>query len=179
MTWNTLLIWLLIALLILVSAIWLDAQGMSLAQGSLWPTLLPTGICLLLAWVYTNVRVERRIAALAHITAVGMVIAAVTSVLSYLAVTMRQPLIDPYLVKADRALGRDWPVMYAWIVSHPLAHKGLKIAYLGLMLQLAFLEIILTFRGQVQRAWELMWLFAISCVGCLIVSGLWPTQGAF
>ena len=152
---------------------------MSLAPGSLWPTLIPTSIALIVAWIYTRLRRDPRIASLAHITAVGMVLAAVTSVLSYLAVTLNQPLIDPALVDADHKLGLDWPSMHTWVGSHKWLHTGLKLAYLGLMLQLAFLEIVLTFRGQVQRAWELLWLFAISCVGCLIISGLWPAEGAF
>ncbi len=88
-------------------------------------------------------------------------------------------MIDPVLVEADHRVGLDWPAMYKWIHDRHIIHTGLKLAYLGLMLQLAFLEIILTFRGQVQRLpWELMWLFAISCVGCLILSGLWPKPKA-
>ncbi len=179
MSWNTLLIWSLITLLIAISAVWLDAAGMSLAKGSLLPTLLPTGIALIVAWIYTRVRPDPRIATLAHITGVGMMLAAVTYVLSYLTVTTGQPLIDPQLVALDQATGLDWPTMYKWIAAHPWIYEGLKLAYLGLMLQLVLLEVILTFRGQVQRAWELLWLFTLSCIGCLIASAIWPAQGAF
>ena len=169
----------MIAVLTALDGLGLGIQGMELAKDSLLPTMLPvlgTGI---LAFIYTRYRPDPRIASLCHMISASLAFTAVSMVLSYLSVTLKQPLIDPELISADRMTGFDWRQMYGAIASTPWLHKTLKLIYLSLVPQMIVLQVILNFKGQITRGWELQWLFFTICLGCILASALWPAAGAF
>jgi hypothetical protein len=176
---NTRRVWSLMLALTVTDAVGLHAAGLSLAPGMLLATVLAVLGLLSLSAAYTHLRPEPRIAALAHMAAVTLAFSAVTMILSYLTVAARRPLIDPYLVAADRALGLDWLAVYAWVSHHALIHNVLVAAYCSLVSQLILLLVALNFLGEAARGWELQWLFMIACLGCLAFSALWPAAGAF
>lgn len=179
MSANTWLIWGLIGFLGLMDALGLRAEGLTLAPAALLPTLIPIGISALLAFIYTRIRPDKRIATMAHMIAIGFAFTAVTMVLSYLMVGLKQPLLDKQLIDLDRFLGFDWPAMYQAVAAHPGFHILLKLIYLSLVPQMIVLQLIFNFRSQFHRAWELQWLFIWVCLGCIFCSGLWPAAGAF
>jgi hypothetical protein len=173
------MIWAVMAALIV-----LDAAGLKLAHLSIYPrslisTLISISFMLALALIYTYVRRDRRIAVLAHMGAVIMGFAASTAILSYIVVTAHQPLIDPYLVAADRAMGLDWRSSYDWLHAHAFIKNILFWAYISLLTQMVALMLLLNFLRRPERGWEMIWLFVVSCAGCLIISAFWPAAGAF
>jgi len=179
MTRQTLFLWILIAAIAATDVVWLPHRGMSLTPNAVALIFLPVSGLLALAWFYRNVRTEPTIAALAHMTAATLAFMSSSCILSYLMVTLRQPLIDFYLVAADRSVGLHWLPIYQWIRHHPILHIAMQFVYMTLIPQIFILLILLNFRGQIARAWETLWLFMLACLGCVICSGLWPAVGAF
>lgn len=179
MSKNTFLIWMMVVLLALVDALWLAVESMSLAPTVILPTILPIIITGTLAWFYGCIRRDERIATLTHMIAVTLAFTAVTMILSYIMVGLKNPLIDSYLIEFDRSLGFDWPSIYASIKVQPALYIGLKLIYLSLVPQMILLLLLFNFNGQFERAWELQWLFFLICLGCILFSGIWPAAGAF
>jgi hypothetical protein len=172
-------VWGLMLALVVLDACGLRATGLSLAPGMLLATVMAVAALLALTAVYTRLRPEPRIAGLSHMAAVTLTFSAVTMVLSYVTVALKRPLIDSYLVSADRALGLDWPAVHTWVLAHPLFRDVLVLGYYTLVSQLILLLVVLNYLGDVARGWELQWLFMTACLGCLIFSALWPAAGAF
>lgn len=173
------LVWGFLALIALADAVFLNQAGMSLAPGTLVPTILSIAGLLGLSLLYTKLRPDPRIASLAHNGAVALAFAASTALLSYVAVTWQKPLIDAALVKADLALGLDWAAYYHWLLPHKLLYFTLRFAYWTLTMQMILLLVVLNFLGRIGRCWEMQWLFMIACFGCAVFSGLFPAIGAF
>ncbi|HEU0117752.1 MAG TPA: phosphatase PAP2 family protein [Alphaproteobacteria bacterium] len=171
--------WFLIALLAVLDAVGLWCTGLRLDHAALLPTLLPILGTGFLAWFYTYIRRDPRIAALTHLISSSLAFTAVTMVLSYLSVTIGRPLVDQQLVAADHALGLDWQAMYAWVAADPKLHLAMKYIYLSLVPQMVFLQLVLNFQGQTNRAWEMQGLFFAISLGCIVGSALWPAAGAF
>jgi hypothetical protein len=179
MTLNTRLLWLLLLAMTVINVVWLWFQNMSVASRALVLIFLPILAILALAWFYTKVRKDRRLAQLANMTAVTLAFMSASCIMSYLTGTMQQPLIDPSLVTIDQAMGLDWLTMYDWVTARPLLHSAMRVIYMSLIPQIIILQIVLNFRGQLARAWECLWLFIIACLGCVIFSAIWPAVGAF
>jgi len=172
-------LWFLIALTAVADAVWLPVRGMSLTGNALLLIFLPVSGLLALSCFYTTVRKNARIAALAHMSAATLAFMSASCILSYLMVTLRQPLIDPVLVRADEAIGLHWLAFYNWMKGHPTLHIGMQFVYMTLIPQIFVLQIILNFCGKTARAWESLWLFMGACMACVFLSGLWPAAGAF
>ncbi len=172
-------IWALVALLAFVDVTWLGRNGMSIS----WPTtvlpLVTTAALLALGLIYTHIRPDERIAFLVNATAALIAYTVVAAVFSYLMVTLRHPLFDKYLVTIDRDLGFDWPTMYGVVKNHPLLHSTLKIIYGSLAVQMFVVLILLNYRRQFARMREFLWLFVVTSLTCIVISGFLPTAGAF
>ena len=83
------------------------------------------------------------------------------------------------MVAADRALGLDWLAAYKWVAAHPLLHKALWFGYSSVTIQIITLLLVMAYRGQSARSWEMLWLFVAACTICILFSGPWPAAGAF
>lgn len=138
-----------------------------------------TGL-LILSWIYRTIRPDERIAALSHMAAITLVFTMVAAILSYTAIALwHPPLIDEYLVATDRMLGIDWLATYQWVIAHHSLYLVLRIIYFTLIPQMVVLLVVLNFLGRIERAWELLWLYIVACIGCLTLSAIWPAIGAF
>ena len=176
---NTRLIWSLLALLAVVDAVGLQAEDMSLAPRSLLTVILTIIILLILSMICKYFFRSVRIAEMTHMMAAALTFTSVTSIFSYLAVGWQRPLIDDYLVAADHALGLDWLASYKWVIAHPWIHEALSVAYSTLVPQIILLLLVLNFLGRCTRSWEMLWLYMVSCLLCILFSGFWPAVGAF
>jgi len=172
-------LWLLIVILLVCDAAGLLVQGMSVAPKVLLSTFIASACTGVLAWFYTRIRPVVRIATLAETTSAVLIFMAAGAVLSYLGVTLRQPLIDSYLVGVDHAIGFDWPAMHNWVVSRPQLYFILKLAYASSVPQMVVLLLVLNFRGDIARNWEFLWLLVISGLTSTLISVLWPAMGAY
>jgi hypothetical protein len=178
-TLNTWLIWSLMATFAALDAVGLKAEGMSVAPKAILIAASQVSALLILSVIYTYFRRDARIAAMTHMAAVALTFSAVTAICSYMTVAWQRPLVDAYLVAADHALGLDWLTAYKWVMAHSLVHKVLWAAYASLIVQMILLILVLNFLGKITRGWEMMWLFMVACIGCLLLSAPWPAAGAF
>jgi hypothetical protein len=176
---NTGIIWSMIALFGIVDIVGLWALDIKFVPHAFLADMLTVSILLAVFFVYTYIRPSVRIASLAHMGAIFFSFAAVTIIATYLAAALQRPLIDHYLVAADQFLGLDWSASYKWIKDRPALYEMLYFAYSTLVVQIIFLLLYLNFRGRCGRAWEMMWLFMVACILCLLFSVLWPAMGAF
>ncbi|MBU6475041.1 MAG: phosphatase PAP2 family protein [Alphaproteobacteria bacterium] len=180
-TWspNTRAIWTVIALLALVNAVGLEVQGLSLVLRALFANVAAVAIILCISFVYTYIRPRPRIAEMTHMTAIILAFTCGAAIFSYIVATVHRPLVDAALVAGDRALGLDWLAGYKWVMAHPYTHAALLLAYATLIPQLLLVVFTLNFHGLCARGWEAIWLLVVSCVGCVVASGVWPAEGAF
>jgi len=178
---NTRRIWSLIALFAAADTVGLKAEGMTFSPHAFLSDITTIAILLALSLVCTYVRPNDRTGEMLHIGAAFLIFTAIAVVSSYLIAAgyRQQPLVDAYLVATDHALGLDWLASYKWVVAHPLVHKALWFGYSSVTMQIILLLLIMNFRGQSARSWEMLWLFVVSCTICILFSGPWPAVGAF
>jgi len=172
-------VWLLTAAIALVDAVWLPMSGLTLLASSLLVPLAAGTIAAMLAWFYATVRRDARIASLTRSAAELIAFTTAAGILSYLIATLNQPLLDEHLVSADRALGLDWLAMYRWLRLHRALNIAFVLAYNSVTAQIAILLLVLNFLGRTARSRELVRLFAATGMACILLSGPWPTGGAF
>ncbi|MFX1802761.1 phosphatase PAP2 family protein [Paraburkholderia sp. A1RO-5] len=104
---------------------------------------------------------------------------AATSVLSYLCVSINEPLVDSNLVRFDRALGFDWPGVYLWVKSHPHQQQILALAYESGLVQLLAVPTILGLSGRREDLSEFFLLLMLFAILLLITSTPFPATSAF
>ena len=172
-------VWILITIIAAIDAIWIPMANMEISPQPLLILIAALSFLLLVNHIYKNHRPDPRLALLAETGAVMIAYTAAAGVLSYLMVTLRLPLLDEHLVAADRALGLDWPTLYAQAKNHPLSYFFLAIAYNSLIPQIILLLLVFSYRNQPNRSYELIWLFVITSLSCVLLSGPLPTAGAF
>ncbi len=176
---NTIAFWSLLLGFAVVDAVLLPLSGMTVAAAPMFFGMIPLGIMLGVSAFYTCVRKDARIAAMTQISAGFLMTIAILAILSYMSVSWRMPLVDHVMAAADRALGLDWRAAYDFTMRHAVLHSALLASYASIKVQMIALILTLTFSGRIRRAWEALWMFLVSCIGCIAVSSIWPAMGAF
>ena len=171
--------WCLFAVLAVADMLGLALTGMEVKVVPCLIVAAWTAVLLLISFFYRTVRREPRLACFAVTGAQLLVYTALACVLSYLLTAGNLPTIDAELVAADRFLGFDWTTMYAWGKTHITQHLVLICAYYSLLPQLILMYVLLFTKGLFDRAREMFWLFILTSLGCVVVSGLFPAAGAF
>ncbi len=171
--------WGLFAVLAVADMLGLALMGMDMRIVPCLLVAAATAVLLLISFVYKTVRREPRLAYFAMTGAQLLVYTALAGVLSYLLTAGNRPTIDAELVATDYFLGFDWTTMYAWGKTHVAQHLVLICAYYSILPQLILMYIILFTKGLFDRAREMFWLFILTSLGCVIISGLFPAAGAF
>jgi hypothetical protein len=171
--------WGLFAVLAVADILGLALTGMSVKIFQCLVVAVSTVILLLISIVYTTVRREPRLACFAVTGAQLLVYSALAGVLSYILTAGNRPTIDAELVAADRFLGFDWLTMYSWGKTHDVQHLVLTCAYYSVIPQLFLMYVVLFTKGLFDRGREMFWLYILTSLGCVLVSGLFPAAGAF
>src|SRR5262249_43716633 len=113
------LIWTIVAA---VSAAVLIAPAISNFRIDWSSFAMPAGTCAALlagSWFYRTRRVDPRLASGLGCTAQMIAFGAVGAPLSYLAASLNLPLQDSVFDALDRAIGFDWPALFAFITARP------------------------------------------------------------
>ena len=98
----------------------------------------------------------------------------------YLAVAMKQPLVDPWLAKADALLGISVPAAVEWTRGFPTLVAILSISYYSLAVQfIAPLAILGLYHRDRDRMWEYAFHFHVCLIVTLIGLMLFPAMCAF
>lgn len=98
----------------------------------------------------------------------------------YAAVALNRPLIDPFLARADAALGVHVPDLAEWVRAHPAANGVLTWAYYTLIWQFALVVPVL---GLVVKdrlsLWEYLFHFHTCAIITVVALAIFPAQCAF
>jgi len=171
--------WGFLVLLAIADALGLVIGGVSVA---LTPALFVAGavtLLLFIAKIYNDIRPDPRLAVFAFTGAQMLAYTALAGILSYLLTMTGRPLIDSWLVEADRRLGFDWLAIYRGAQRKETLPFVLKALYFSLIPQLLLVELFLFTKGRLERGRELFWLFVLTSLGCILIGGLFPAGGAF
>ena len=171
--------WFAIGALALVDAAWLAVSDMAIKPSSALVPALAIGLLMSVSRVYATRRPEPRLSCLARVSAESLAFGQVCTIFSYLLVTLQRPLLDDVLIASDRALGLDWPAMYAWVIKYPPLYAALAALYISPYVENILLHIYLNGRGDFARSRELLWLFIVTAFACVALSGPFPAAGAF
>jgi membrane-associated phospholipid phosphatase len=140
-------------------------------------------VALSLLWVYLarypgrsawDLAVAERILALDIFCIVNLI----QPQLQYVALAFKRPLIDAWLVAADRFLGVNLVVWTVWTRSHPLALAILVISYSSFGAQLALPLVALGIMGPRDRQalWEYLFHLTLCITVTIVLFGLLPAS---
>jgi membrane-associated phospholipid phosphatase len=87
--------------------------------------------------------------------------------------------IDPWLSRADYALGFDWPALAAFMARHPMILDANQLAYRAISWQPAVLIGMLLFAKSQDRFWTFVTAWGICLAITVAIYPLAPAQGAF
>jgi len=172
-------IWIVILGLSGVDCIWLRVAEDSVPLNSLAPALGMVGLLMAVSVIYSTLRPDFRLALLTQYAAQLLAYSVSLGIFSYLAVTLRFPLIDAQLNAADQAVGFDWLSTYRWCLAHPILKFVLSLAYSSVVVQMGVLMTLLVSLRRYDRAQSFMWIYIVSSISYILIAALWPAVGAF
>lgn len=177
--------WLVIAVVLMVDAIWMRAKGIGIEAKSFAGPLGMAGV--FVAWCFVSSVLGRKKTSLSTmllstsdyfysmIQLMLMLLPLVT--LTYLAATVNLPLADHALSRIDAFFGFDWPSVSAWALSYPAVAEGLRLSYISAMWQL-FIVLFLSSVDQPGLAnSEFIWNFLVSVLIVTAISAIVPALG--
>ena len=100
------------------------------------------------------------------------------SLFNYLLTPNGHPVIDPWLIQADAALGFHWPDIIAWAARHPVANEVMRAAYMSTLPQIALLVIVLGMTLRLEDLHSLMITVVVTGMIAVMFWGLFPSTGA-
>jgi hypothetical protein len=115
---------------------------------------------------------------LAEAVAKTLIFIYVATVLEYDLATSPAPLYDDVLIRADRALGFDWPAVFAWFASHPAVCRIIGFAYFSLAKE-AMLVLLVTALFYPTRARQVPTALILSSLMTIPALWIFPVAGAF
>jgi hypothetical protein len=115
---------------------------------------------------------------LAEAVAKALIFIYVATVLEYYLATSPAPLQDDLLIRADHALGFDWPAVFAWFAVHPAVRQVIAFAYFNLANE-AMLVLLVTALFYPARARQVPTALILSSLMTVPVLWIFPVAGAF
>jgi hypothetical protein len=91
----------------------------------------------------------------------------------YFVAAWRRPLIDEWLLAADRALGINQLALVTWTNAHVVLRHALGLAYLSLLPQFFLPAAILGYSDR-RELWRFVWHFHVVAIVTVVAFGLWP-----
>jgi membrane-associated phospholipid phosphatase len=125
-------------------------------------------------------RGTRRPFDLTHCVARFYTLALAATLLTYLvAAATPIELADPWLARADAALGFSWPDWWAVVTAHPSIETVFAFAYDSMQWQILLCVLWSALFGPVRRAHETVWALALSITFTVAFSAILPATGAW
>lgn len=152
-------------------------SDLSILWSSGLPSFVAIGMLYSVALYLTSQRdpIGGMVLAIAMVASMGLIL----SPAQYFAVRLNQPLIDPWLARADALLGIHVPDLARWTAQHPALSIVLNLAYWSLVPQCVIVPIILQFHHRRDRLWEFVFHFHFCAVITVTALALVPAACAF
>lgn len=101
------------------------------------------------------------------------------SLITYHSAAYNAPLVDGYLLKADRLLGFNWPDFYRWVHSMPVLSSASSVAYSLFIVQFIGLPFILPLLRRSENYFELQLHLFLAIVPIAFLSSIFPASSLF
>jgi membrane-associated phospholipid phosphatase len=176
--------WAVAGVLLAIDVIWLSARHdgselLTLAGAGGVIVLLVTAFALALLSFASN-RLARPLLvasdfmdSMVYVFAFGAALAPFMSLMA----SLDRPLIDAALERADRLLGFDWLQASEWVGRHVLLARGLTAVYWSFLWQAPIILLLGSHINPGERNTELIWLYIVSVLACVMLSGALPALG--
>ena len=171
--------WGLVAVLIVLDALWLTAAGIRLAPTGLLAVSGAVAVLLGLALLFSAVKPEPKLRAMALSSAYLAAFTTAAAVLHYLSATLALPFADPALARFEAALGFDWRGWVGFLADHPDLSWPLALAYHSSGPQVGLVVIALSAMSRVARLWTYARLFTLALLAAIAVSAVFPAIGPY
>lgn len=183
--------WGIVSIIVMIDALWIATSDHSVRWTSLLPpckaTLVLLGIAIMLRaigrfpryHVVTKKLRYFRVSDTAAWSALLSFFVSASFILSYLCVSLDAPLIERSLIAFDRSLGFDWPVVYQWVLAHPLVSGVFEFAYASGRWQLIAIPVFLGLFGTREELPAFFFLLVIASCYLLLISTPFPATSAF
>ncbi|MGN7125159.1 phosphatase PAP2 family protein [Methylorubrum thiocyanatum] len=171
--------WGLVAVLIVLDALWLTAAGIRLAPPGLLAMSGAVAVLLGLALLFSAVKPEPKLRAMALSSAYLAAFTTAAAVLHYLSATLALPFADPALARFEAALGFDWRGWVGFLADHPDLSWPLALAYHSSGPQVGLVVIALSAMSRVARLWAYARLFTLALLAAIAVSAVFPAIGPY
>ena len=169
----------LIFVLFLIDSIWIMSSSLQLTYNL--PQTLKYGgifIFLYLAYLfYTRIRINAKIGLLFISTLYLVTFTAVALILSYLAYTIPNPLMDSALMAADAQLGFNFSSLYAWFLKHGNWNTFFTSIYNSIIFQITFIFLYFGLVGKGLYLQRFLMLFMISILPTILLGCFYPAIG--
>ncbi len=171
--------WGLVVALIALDAVWLAAAGIAVAWPGLLAVLGTVGVLLALALLFSAVKPEPKLRAMALASAYLAAFTTAAAVLHYLTATLALPLADARLARLEAGLGFDWRGWVGFLAGHPEPARWLALAYHSSGPQVGLVVIALAAVSRVGRLWAFARLFSLGLLASVVISALLPAVGPY
>ena len=159
------------------------AVVLTLAMGRVvnWPPYLAgffgtLGLMLVGAYVRGMKDTPRLALALVGV-AVFMGFTAVSSVFIFALFPLPNPLIDPFLIKVDAALGYHWPSFVEALSAYPVFAQSLGYLYHSSLPQIVLTICLLAALGRTLELHRFLMVGILTLVGAVSIWWIWPSIG--
>lgn len=170
-------LWLIIGAMITIDTVWVRLSGIGVSLGPAFVVGLTALVAVHL--IYTRVRPNRHIAQFALTSMQLVAFTAAGTVLVYLTVTSKLPLIDRQLETADAAIGFNWLAYFDWVQHHSALDQVFGIAYDSSIFQIFVLLVTLNVTGRFEQARDFTWLFVLTLLIIILFAWLFPAESAW
>ena len=172
-------LWAVLALIAIADVVLMVATDFR-PTGTAWLAILAVSAAAAgLGYLYSTVRRDDRLSALAFAAAYLIAYTLAGATLSYIGTSLGLPLLDAHLARIDTALGFDWLATLEFVDRRPLLGAALRFSYASSMAQVVFALIVLAATRQFVRLADFLALFTITSLTTVLLSSLLPAAGAF
>ena len=172
-------LWAVLALIAIADVVLMVATDFR-PTGTAWLAILAVSAAAAgVGYLYSTVRRDDRLSALAFAAAYLIAYTLAGATLSYIGTSLGLPLLDAHLARIDTALGFDWLATLEFVDRRPLLGAALRFSYASSMAQVVFALIVLAATRQFVRLADFLALFTITSLTTVLLSSLLPAAGAF
>ncbi|EKE09444.1 MAG: hypothetical protein ACD_16C00169G0003 [uncultured bacterium] len=169
----------IILLLFLVDFIWISFSSLKVIYSSyLIFKILGVSLFLYLLYLfYTRIRVDTKIGLLFISTLYLITFTAAALILSYLAYTILNPLMDSALSITDSRLGFSFSYFYYWFSKHQAWDTFFTIIYHSLIYQNIFVFVYFGLFGRSIYLQRFLMMYMISILPTILLGSYYPALG--
>ena len=170
--------WLVVCVIVLLDIAWILVSDFSFNVQSAVKVVGVVTLLLAIGWFYRVKRPMENFEVMCTETALLLAFSTAGAVLSYLVTSLNFPLIDPWLLKSDAAMGFDWLKYAGLVYSTPWLATSASVVYITTISQIALCVVVIGLSGDIIRSRRLGAAVIFSGLICIGTSGILPSAGA-